>query len=103
MALGHLQAAYDEVHLNAPWGSHGAPSTSDGLPSLELGLVQDFVQGWMLEFAKCSYLDVSQLCVAQQGVAEQVAFLTTLFHFLTDPATCAVPKDLIEALPEPIP
>lgn len=95
LALGHLEGAYDEVHLNAPWGSHGAPS-AEGLPSLELGLVQDFVKGWMVEFIKRAQLDVLP-CVGQTQ-DEQVTFVTLLFEFLTNSQTCAIPYDLVSCL-----
>merc|ERR1719240_2049423 len=42
-AVKHLQAAYDEAHMAAPYGS-----TTAATP--ELGLVQDFVKSWMSEF-----------------------------------------------------
>lgn len=95
LALGHLEGAYDEVHLNAPWGSHGAPS-AEGLPSLELGLVKDFVKGWMVEFIKRAQLDVLP-CVGQTS-EEQVTFVTLLFEFLTNSQTCAIPYDLVSSL-----
>jgi hypothetical protein len=98
LALGHLLASYDEVHLNAPWGSHGAPSTTEGLPSMELGLVQDFVKGWMVEFLKRAQQDI-----LQSIGDDKVTFVTLVFEFLTHPDTCAVPFDLVSALTIPIP
>merc|ERR1740130_1973872 len=73
-AAKHLQTAYDDAHMAAPYGSTTAASP-------EMGLVQDFVKAWMQEFVAKSW-DVLENGVVG-GKDEQFAFLTTLFQYLT--------------------
>merc|ERR1712113_1250041 len=50
-ASQHLAKAYDTAHIKAPYGS----TTAD---SAELGMLQDFVKGWMAEFITIAKQDV---------------------------------------------
>merc|ERR550537_1144020 len=84
-ATKHLQAAYDEAHMSAPYGSTTAESP-------EMGLVCDFVKCWMTEFVAKAW-DVLEHGVVG-GKDEQFAFLTTLFQYLTDPDRSCLPHDL---------
>lgn len=93
-AVKHLQAAYDESHMSAPYGS-----TTAATP--ELGLVQDFCKSWMSEFMNKAW-DVLENGVVG-GKDEQFAFLTTLFQYLTDPDRSCLPHDLTAQLESPPP
>lgn len=93
-AAKHLQVAYDDAHMSAPYGS-----TTASTP--ELGLVQDFVKAWMTQFVSKSW-DVLENGVTG-GKDEQFAFLTTLFQYLTDPDRSCLPHDLTAQLESPPP
>merc|ERR1740130_1080139 len=93
-AAKHLQVAYDDSHMAAPYGS-----TTAGSP--ELGLVQDFCKAWMTQFVEKSW-DVLENGVTG-GKDEQFAFLTTLFQYLTDPDRSCLPHDLTAQLESPPP
>merc|ERR1712048_601454 len=74
------------AHMGAPYGS----TTAD---TVELGLVQDFVKGWMEEFAGRAWTVLNEGVSADRE--EQYAFLTTLFQHLTDPEQCCLPFELV--------
>lgn len=93
-ATKHLQAAYDEAHMSAPYGSTTAETP-------EMGLVCDFVKAWMKDFVNKAW-DVLEHGVVG-GKDEQFAFLTTLFQYLTDPERSCLPHDLAAQLPAPPP
>jgi len=93
-AAKHLQVAYDDAHMSAPYGSTAASSP-------EMGLVQDFVKCWMSEFVGKAW-DVLENGVTG-GKDEQFAFLTTLFQYLTDPDRSCLPHDLTAQLESPPP
>jgi len=93
-AAKHLQIAYDEAHMAAPYGSTTASSP-------EMGLLQDFCKAWMQVFVDKSW-DVLEHGVTG-GKDEQFAFLTTLFQYLTDPARSCLPHDLTAQLETPPP
>merc|ERR1719221_336177 len=93
-ATKHLQAAYDEAHMSAPYGSTTAESP-------EMGLVCDFVKCWMNEFVQKAW-DVLENGVVG-GKDEQFAFLTTLFQYLSDPDRSCLPHDLAAQLTAPPP
>lgn len=93
-AAKHLQVAYDEAHMSAPYGSTGAATP-------EMGLVQDFVKCWMTEFTNRSWDVLANGVVG--GKDEQFAFLTTLFQYLTDPDRSCLPHDLTAQLEAPPP
>lgn len=93
-ATKHLQAAYDEAHMAAPYGSTTAETP-------EMGLVCDFVKCWMKDFVTKAW-DVLEHGVVG-GKDEQFAFLTTLFQYLTDPERSCLPHDLAAQLPAPPP
>merc|ERR1719356_1361758 len=85
-AFKHLQNSFDRAHMGAPYGS----TTAD---TVELGLVQDFVKGWMEEFAGRAWTVLNEGVSSDQE--EQYAFLTTLFQHLTDPEQCCLPFELV--------
>jgi len=93
-AAKHLQVAYDDAHMAAPYGSTSATTP-------EMGLVQDFVKAWMSNFVNKSW-DVLENGVVG-GKDEQFAFLTTLFQYLTDPDRSCLPHDLTAQLEAPPP
>jgi hypothetical protein len=93
-ATKHIQAAYDEAHMSAPYGSTTAETP-------EMGLVCDFVKCWMKDFVNKAW-DVLEHGVVG-GKDEQFAFLTTLFQYLTDPERSCLPHDLAAQLPAPPP
>merc|ERR1712048_289909 len=85
-AFKHLQNSFDRAHMGAPYGT----TTGD---SVEMGLVQDFVKGWMQEFAGRAWSVLNE--GVSQDVEEQFAFLTTLLQHLTDPEQCCLPFELV--------
>jgi hypothetical protein len=93
-ATKHLQAAYCEAHMAAPYGSTTAETP-------EMGLVCDFVKCWMNEFVQKAW-DVLEHGV-NGGKDEQFAFLTTLFQYLSDPDRSCIPHDLAAQLGSPPP
>jgi hypothetical protein len=84
----HLQNSFDRAHMNAPYGSMKATHTWHAW-------LQDFVKGWMHEFA------VHALSIlytnANQDTEEQYAFLTTLFQYLIHPEQSCLPYEFIKS------
>merc|ERR1711904_196015 len=72
--------------MGAPYGT----TTGD---TVEMGLVQDFVKGWMQDFAGRAWTVLNEGVSSDQE--EQYAFLTTLFQHLTDPEQCCLPFELV--------
>lgn len=91
----HLQKAYDEAHIKAPYGS-----TTAELP--QLALLQDFVKGWMSDFVGRAW-DVLAHGVGSGSATrdEQILFLTVLFQNLT--AAACLPHDLTVLIETPPP
>merc|ERR1712232_369119 len=85
-AFKHLQNSFDRAHMNAPYGSCKAETP-------EIGLVQDFVKGWMEDFCGRAWHALHEGVGEDQE--EQYAFLTTLFQHLTDPEQCCLPFELV--------
>lgn len=94
-AITHLLKAFDESFLKAPFGSTTAETP-------ELCLLQDFVKGWMADFAGRSW-DVLENGVGAKTPDERVLFVTVLFQNLTDPAVACVPADIAAALEGKLP
>lgn len=97
-ANNHLSKAYDEAHLKSNYGSSAAETP-------ELGLLQDFVRGWMGEFVRRGW-DVLENGIGNGSVArdEQVLFVTVLFQTLTDAAgNACLPHDLTTQILVPPP
>lgn len=82
----HLQNSFDKAHMGAPYG------TTTG-ETVEMGLVQDFVRGWMDDFVGRAWNVLNDGVSADRE--EQYAFLTTLFQHLTDPEQCCLPFELV--------
>lgn len=82
----HLEHSYDRAHMGASYGSTKAAS-------VELGLVQDFVKGWMETFCHRAWSVLND--GVSNDIEEQYAFLTTLFQHLTDPEQCCLPFELV--------
>merc|ERR1712151_717932 len=64
-----------------------------GAETPEIGLVQDFVKGWMEDFCGRAWNALNEGVGEDQE--EQYAFLTTLFQHLTDPEQCCLPFELV--------
>merc|ERR1712032_32158 len=98
-ASQHLAKAYDVAHLKAPYGS----TTAD---SAEIGMLQDFVKGWMMEFCTIG-ADVLKYGVGDgagnPSKGEQILFLTILFQNLTDARNAALPHELTSLIETPPP
>merc|ERR1712032_965877 len=75
--------------------------------SAELGMLQDFVKGWMVEFVTLALWDILDKGIAtSQGRAnrgDQVLFLTVLFQNLTDARNAALPHELTSLIETPPP
>jgi hypothetical protein len=82
----HLHGSYDRAHMQAPYGATKGDS-------VELGLVQDFVKGWMEDFVGRGWNVLNEGVSADKE--EQFAFLTTLFQHLVDPEQCCLPFELV--------
>lgn len=80
-----IQGAYEEAYMTAPYGFHEVDPPC-------LGLVQDFVKGWMLLFIEKGFSVLESVSSEKE---EQYAFLTTLFQYLTDPDQCCLPYELV--------
>ncbi|CAK0848872.1 unnamed protein product [Prorocentrum cordatum] len=95
-AFDKLTRSYDVAHFKAPYGTNAAETP-------ELGMLQDFVQGWMFEFVKNAH-DVLNSGVAGEGSSrtsrdEQVLFVTVLFQNLCDSKNACLPSDLTSLIP----
>mmetsp|Transcript_17254 Transcript_17254/g.49279 ORF Transcript_17254/g.49279 Transcript_17254/m.49279 type:complete len:361 (-) Transcript_17254:84-1166(-) len=96
-ASTHLARSYDEAHLRAPYGS----STAD---TPEMGLLQDFIRGWMADFVGRSWdLLENGISGGNITVQEQVAFVTVLFQSLTDAGNACLPHELTAQISAPPP
>merc|ERR1712187_12651 len=99
-ASQHLAKAYDKAHINAPYGS----TTAD---TAELGMLQDFVKGWMTEFLTLASWDVMKYGIETSGgkpsKGDQILFMTVLFQNLTDARNAALPHELTSLIETPPP
>lgn len=93
-AINHLGKAFDEAHFKSPYGT--TPATSP-----EMGMIKDFVRGWMADFVGRAW-DVMDNGIGQgvMGTSrdEKVLFVTVLFQSLTDQSNPALPADLTAAV-----
>merc|ERR1712232_944728 len=90
-AFARLNKSYDDAHLSASYGSSVAETP-------QMGMLQDFVKGWMLEFVMQTWT------VLEHGIGatcrdEQVLFVTMLFQALCDPGVACLPHDIMSAVP----
>lgn len=92
-ASTHLQKSYDEAFLKAPYGTSAGDTP-------ELGILQDFVKGWMSDFVGRAW-DVLENGMGEKD--EQLLFVTVLFQNLTDPAVACLPSDIVASLEGNIP
>jgi len=94
-AKKHLEAAFDEAHMKAPYGSTAADTT-------EMCMLQDFVKGWMMDFVGRGY-DVMQHGIGNGSSTrdEHILFLTVLFQYLTSPEHACLPSDLTALIETP--
>merc|ERR1712190_210327 len=85
----------DEAHFRAPYGSHIAATQ-------ELGMLQDFVKGWITEFVERAW-DVLFHGIGAGNASrdEQLLFLTIVFQSLASPERACLPHDLVSLIPNP--
>uniref|UniRef100_A0A7S4SJN4 Uncharacterized protein n=1 Tax=Alexandrium monilatum TaxID=311494 RepID=A0A7S4SJN4_9DINO len=96
-AVQHLSKAYDEAHLRAPFGQSVADSP-------ELGHLQDFVRGWMVEFVSRAWDVLEYGLEAGTGRRDaQVLFVTVLFQTLTESGNACLPHGLTSQITTPPP
>lgn len=96
-AASHLAKAYDKAHIKAPFGS----TTAD---SAELGMLQDFVKGWMSQFCTVARDVLTQgIGDGKPQRGDQILFLTVLFQNLTDARNAALPHELTSLIVTPPP
>jgi hypothetical protein len=86
----HLNKVYDDCHISSQFGASLAVTP-------ELGLLQDFVKGWMSDFVGRAW-DVLENGVGARD--EQVNFVINLFQTLCHPDRCCLPHDLTAGLGE---
>lgn len=93
-AAKNLQAAFDEAHMTAPYGTSEAETP-------HLGAVQDFVKCWMTEFVNRSW---EILASGINGGEEQLlSFLVNAFNYMTDPCRSILPAEMVVPLQPPLP
>merc|ERR1712232_71954 len=93
----HLMKAYDDAHFESPYGSNNADTP-------ELGMLQDFVKGWMSQFVGRAW-DILNNGIESidAGIDGQVLFVTVLFQTLTSPERACLPHGLTSMITEPPP
>lgn len=94
-AYKHLSGSFDEAHRTAPFGESGA---SD----IGLGLLMDFVKGWMREFCRKGR-DILENGLGPGSEFQKLTFLTGLFEFLVSPTVACVPREVGNELKEGLP
>lgn len=85
-ANAHLTKSYDDAHFKAPYGSTTAASP-------EIGVLQDFVKGWMSEFLGRAW-DVLESGLVDTSRESQVATVTGLYQTLMDPNVACIPYEI---------
>lgn len=96
-AVKYLQTAYDEAYFKAPYGTHTASTP-------EMGMLMDFVKGWMVSFAAEGYeVLVGGLGNGRASRDEQILFMTVLFQNLTAQECACLPHELTSLIEEPPP
>jgi len=93
-----LNSSYDDAHIKAPYGTNAAETP-------EVGMLQDFVKGWMFEFVHRAH-DVLTYGISGDGSSksekdEQVLFVTVLFQNLCDAKNVCLPNDLTSLVAAP--
>lgn len=88
-ALTYLTKSCEDAQISAPYGTSG-PHTG---VTEELGILQDFVTGWIRGFVQRSW-DVLENGVGG-GTEAHIAFVINLFHSVTDPEKCCIPHEMI--------
>jgi hypothetical protein len=91
----HLTTSFEAAHISAKYGVSASITP-------ELGMVQDFVQAWMSEFAGRAW-DVLENGIPHSSKEQQVTVVTLLFQYLCDPNHTCLPHDLTVSLEHPPP
>merc|ERR1712032_1248555 len=83
----------------------GAPYGTNVAETPELGMLQDFVKGWMFEFVHRAHDILNYGCSgdgsSKTSKDEQVLFVTVLFQNLCDSKNACLPSDLTSLIPVP--
>mmetsp|Transcript_27203 Transcript_27203/g.51289 ORF Transcript_27203/g.51289 Transcript_27203/m.51289 type:complete len:322 (+) Transcript_27203:110-1075(+) len=82
-----LQKSYDEAFQKAPYGMFPTEPAATGL-------IQDFVYGWMSDFANRGH-DILSNGVSDGSTEGQLNCFVILFQILCDPSSCCIPFDLV--------
>lgn len=94
-----LAKSYDSAHVKAPYGSTAADSA-------DMGMLQDFVKGWMFEFCMIAR-EILMYGVGsiedKPSRGDQILFVTVLFQNLTDARNAALPHELTSLIETPPP
>merc|ERR1712217_846108 len=90
-ALGHLQKSYDEAYFKSPYGTHRDP-----VP--EIGMLKDFIKGWMQEFVNRGFGVISSVVTVKNG---EVNWIAKLFQNLCSPERACLPHELTSMIKQP--
>jgi len=100
-AVKFLHEGFDEAHFKAPYGQHIDPDAG-------MGMLKDFMKGWMTYFTHEGY-NVLSIGIGDGFASkpEQIKFLAQLFQTLASPTYACLPRQitymLTEAPPTPWP
>jgi len=83
----HLTKSYDLAHFTADFGKSTAPEGEI------MGLLQDFVKGWMKEFCDHAW-DVLENGLPDPSKEGQISQITVLFQNLLHPQNAIIPVDI---------
>merc|ERR1712217_823013 len=90
-AWAHLQKAYDEAYFKSPYGTHRDP-----VP--EIGMLKDFIKGWMQEFVNRGFGVISSVVTVKNG---EVNWIAQLFQNLCSPERACLPHELTPMIKTP--
>lgn len=96
-AVNFLQKAFGEAHFKSPFGTHASEDPG-------VGMLMDFVKGWMAEFVNPGYTVLSMgIGNGAASKPEQINFLVVLFQTLISPERACLPRQLLSMITTPLP
>jgi len=87
----HLTTSFEASYVAAKYGT--SPSISQSL-----GMIQDFLNAWIRDFAKRAW-DCLANGINSPTQDQQIGVVVTLFQYLCDPAHTCLPIDLLQQVP----